>query len=404
MTLLSMLQRLASSLAPVVKLPLAGIRRMPPRAKQSGADELQATAQLTVGRSGRVTSTPPSLPRRSSRPRSTLQSSAVLSATGQAISQTAPSLEASPVDQPVKQESPSSAQPAVASLNAAPAQTKPDTAHTKKRKAATRVDADADAHDPAPSVVADSKPAAGKAAAPFKEPKRGSRAAANIQPAQPTGSASTPPTEVPASTGAVGSDLQPADGPIRPAKQRKPRAKAVIDTDMTTVVQSPAKPASGTAMTSEDAATQASCAKKVRKQKSTHVKVELKSVEPGDDPATAQDAAVMSEDSATPKKPRRRRAKAEVSVEELLESVHVTPYRERVLPKKWVGAHVSMGGGMERAVVRAAAIGKFLTGCHLVAFRFCGPNQHDNYWPCLTSMPTLSSTNLHPPPHNQWFC
>ena len=334
---------------------------MPTKSKQSGADELQATGLQAVARSGGVTSSPPSLLRRSSRPRSTLQSSAVSIRTGQATSQAVSSLEASPVDPPVKQESPDSAQPAVATLIAAPAQTKPDTAHSRKRKAVAHVDTDANTLDPAALVVAASKLAASKAAVPLKEPKRRSRSSAKIQPAQSTGSASDHHDETPASEGVVGSALQqPADGPIKPSKQRKSKAKAAIDTEAT-VIQSPGEPASAV-VTHEDGntiASETSSAKKVRKQKSTRVKVEVKTVEPGDDSATAQDSAMTPEDSAAPQKPRKRRAKAEVSVEELLESVHVTPYRERVIPKKWVGAHVSMGGGMERAVVRAAAIGKF---------------------------------------------
>lgn len=354
MTYPSMLQRLTSSLATVVKHPFARTRRMPTKPKQSavGADELHTTGLQAVARSG-VTSNSPPLPRRSSRPRSTLQSPAVLVKAAQATS----SLEAPPVDQTVKQESPDSAQPAVATRIAAPVQTKPDTVHSRKRKAAAHVDADAKGLDPALPVIGDSKPAASKAAVPLKEPKRRSRASTKIQPAQPTGSPSVHPAKLPSSTEAVGSALQqPADSPARPCKQRKPRAKAVIKEEATTVIQSPDKPA----VTPEDSdaiAAQTSSAKKVRKQKSTSVKVEVKNVEPGSDPATAQDSAVVSDDSGTPKKPRKRRPKVEVSVETLLESVHVTPYRERVVPKKWVGAHVSMGGGMERAVVRAAAIG-----------------------------------------------
>ncbi|KAL0020955.1 hypothetical protein WJX79_007120 [Trebouxia sp. C0005] len=77
-----------------------------------------------------------------------------------------------------------------------------------------------------------------------------------------------------------------------------------------------------------------------------------------EDPETPDASAVaLSDESPKKSKPRKPRAKKVLTVEQLLESVDVVPYRERVMPKKWVGAHVSMGGGLERAVVRAASIG-----------------------------------------------
>ena len=160
--------------------------------------------------------------------------------------------------------------------------------------------------------------------------------------------------------------------PPKSPKQRKPRTKAVIKTE-TVIVTKPAQdqpplPAAKSDDGGDATAAGSSPSKTPRKQKRTRTKVEVKTetviaAELPDSSTSAQDSAAVADASAKPKKPRQRKAKAEVSVETLLESVHVTPYRDRVVPKKWVGAHVSMGGGMERAVVRAAAIGQTPTQC-----------------------------------------
>ena len=362
-----MLLRLARSFAIATKLPVAQIRRMPRKAESAGTtDQIQTTGLQPKPRLGGVQANPPSLPRRSSRPRSTLQSPAVLAKAAPYDPQAVSSLAASTVDQDVKQESPDNAQPAVATMGSAPNQI--NTSRSRKRKAAA--DADADAVDTAPPVVVDSKQAASKPAVSLKEAKRKSKGSAKVKPTQTADPASADTaglpafSDTPASTGAAGSALQlPADSPTQPAKQRKPRSKAVIKTETVTVANPPGKQVSAPAVTQEDGESPASgTSKKLRKQRTPPTQVEVKTevatvAEPRDDPPSAQDPAVMPEGSVTAKKPRKRRAKAEVSVETLLESVHVTPYRERVMPKKWVGAHVSMGGGMERAVVRAAAIG-----------------------------------------------
>ncbi|KAL0054782.1 hypothetical protein WJX82_002344 [Trebouxia sp. C0006] len=97
---------------------------------------------------------------------------------------------------------------------------------------------------------------------------------------------------------------------------------------------------------------------KPRKQRKPKAVVKTETVVVKEDLASPDaSAAALSDESAKKSKPRKPRAKKVLTVEQLLESVDVVPYRERVMPKKWVGAHVSMGGGLERAVVRAASIG-----------------------------------------------
>lgn len=349
------------------------------KSSASTAHNIEATGVQAVVGSG-ATSYSPLLPRRSSRARNTLPSSAVLEKTAACL-QSVTCLAAVPEDQAVKHESPDSAQPASPTLLAAPNQTKTSHPFSRKRKAAAR--ADAIVEDNTPSVLDDSKQAA-ITAVPHAKSKRSSKASAKTKPAQAAGAASIYVAESPASPdasaskGAAGSALQqPADSPTRPLKQRTPRAKAVIKTETTSATPLPDEQIPGPAMKPEDGnstAPETSSAKQTQKQKPPPTKVEVKTevvtvAEPGD--VSAEDSAVMLGDSALPKKPRKRRAKPEVSVETLLESIHVMPYRERDVPKKWVGAHVSMGGGMERAVVRAAAIGQTCTSCccggHVVA-------------------------------------
>ena len=354
-----MLQRLARSVAIAATLPR--IRRMPSRKHSaSSADKIEATGVQAVAGPG-TTSYSPSLPRRKSR--RTLQSSRVLSKEAPADLQSG--LAALPVDQTVKQESPASAQPAAPTLLSASMQTSFNTS-SRKRKAAAHADANVVGN--AYSVADNSKTAASKAS-PREKPKRSRKVPAKTKPAQIANSASADIDESPAvpdaSTGAAGSALQhPADNPARPLKQRKSRAKSVVKTETATVAMLPDGHIPGPAMRPEDGNStdpETSSATQARKQKPPRTEVEVKTemvtvAEPGD--VSAKDSAVVPGDCVLPKKPRKRQAKAEVSVETLLESVHVTPYRERVVPKKWVGAHVSMGGGMERAVVRAAAIGQ----------------------------------------------
>lgn len=374
-----MLQRLARSFAVVAKLPLARTRRMPSKKHSTGgADKVEASGVQTVAGSG-TTSYSPSLPRRSSRARNTLQSSTVLKKEASADVQSVSSLAALPIDQTVRQESPASAQPAT--LLSASIQTDSNTP-SRKRKAAARADANVASNVYA---IADDSAKAASKASPHAKPKRSYKVSAKAKPAQTADSASAHIVESPAppdtSPGAAGSALQQAaDSPTRPLKQRKPRAKAVIKTETVTVTPLPDEQIPGPAVKPEDRnpkAPETSSAKQARKHKPpARTKVEVKAevvtvAELGD--ASAEDSAVLPGDVVSPKKPQRRRAKAEVSVETLLESIHVTPYKERVVPKKWVGAHVSMGGGMERAVVRAAAIGQTLTSCYhdVIWWTFC---------------------------------
>ena len=350
-----MLQRLARSVATVAKIPVPRMRRLPSRKQgASTADTIEATGVQEVAVSG-VTSFSP---RRSSRPRNALQSSAVLKkapAEQKPVSCLAASLE----EQNFKQESPDSTQPA------APAQTKSHPRPSRKRKAAAQ--ADAAAGDGMSSVSVDSKQAASKAA-PQKEPKRTSKASTKTRPAQTAESPASP--DASASGGTADSVLQqPVDSPAKHVKQRKPRAKAAVKTKTAAVTPIPDEQMLSPVVKPEDGnsiAPETSLAQQAQKQEPPRTKFEVKTetvtvAELGE--ASAEDPAVMSGDSAASKTPRKRRAKAEVPVETLLESVHVTPYRERCIPKKWVGAHVSMAGGMERAIVRAAAIGQFFTCC-----------------------------------------
>lgn len=124
--------------------------------------------------------------------------------------------------------------------------------------------------------------------------------------------------------------------PSKPAKQRKPRkAKTVVKTETVVVTEATA----GSALQQAAKASADGTAKR----------------RAGD--SASQEPAAASPDGSEKKSHRKPRVKAKVSVEELLQSVDVVPYRERKIPKKWVGAHVSMGGGLEKAVVRAASIG-----------------------------------------------
>ena len=382
-----MLQRLARSVATVAKIPVPSVRRIPSKKPgASTADNIEATGAHEVAVSG-VTPYSPSLPRRSPRPRNTLQSPAVLKK-ATAEQQSVSCLAALPADQSVKHESPDSTQPAAPALLSA--HTKSHTPPSRKRKAAQ---ADATAGDSVSSTSAGSKAAASKAAV-YKEPKRSSHASTKTRPPQTAGSAGV--AESPSSPGAPASQRtaasvlqQPADSPAKPTKQRRPRAKAAVKTKTAAVTPLPDEQMLSPVVKPEDGnstAAETSSPQQAQKQKPPRTRVEVKTetvtvAELRE--ASAEDPAVMPGDSAASKTPRKRRAKAEVPVETLLESVHVTPYRERCIPKKWVGAHVSMAGGMERAIVRAAAIGAFFTccchGCSLY-------NQHHSTQPCFNAI------------------
>ena len=174
----------------------------------------------------------------------------------------------------------------------------------------------------------------------------------------------------PAAANAVEQDsqagvMEPADEQAKPLKRRKPQAKAVIRTETATVIDAgdgvapPQQPDSSyDQVAGPAAATSMPSKQRTPKSKKAVVKTETVTVtDAAHDPASPSQLTDNVNSSAKKSKPRKTRAKAVVTVEQLLESVDVVPYRERVVPKKWVGAHVSMGGGLERAVVRAAAIG-----------------------------------------------
>ena len=153
---------------------------------------------------------------------------------------------------------------------------------------------------------------------------------------------------------------EPVSKPAKSPKQQKPRAKAVIKSELAAETEPTGAAASAQqAEPSKDSATiDDTSHDKPRKQRKPKAVVKTETVVIKEDLALPDaSAAALSDESAKKSKPRKPRAKKVLTVEQLLESVDVVPYRERVMPKKWVGAHVSMGGGLERAVVRAASIG-----------------------------------------------
>jgi len=153
---------------------------------------------------------------------------------------------------------------------------------------------------------------------------------------------------------------EPVTKPAKSPKQQKPRAKAVIKSEIAAETEPTGAAASAQqAEPSKDSATIADTSLgKPRKQRKPKAVIKTETVVVKEDLASPEaSAAALSDGSAKKSKPRKPRAKKVLTVEQLLESVDVAPYRERVMPKKWVGAHVSMGGGLERAVVRAASIG-----------------------------------------------
>ncbi len=153
---------------------------------------------------------------------------------------------------------------------------------------------------------------------------------------------------------------EPVSKLAKSLKQQKSRAKAVIKTELAAETEPTGAGASVLqAEPSKDSATIADTSLgKPRKQRKPKAVVETDTVVVKEDLASPDaSAAALSDEPAKKSKPRKPRAKKVLTVEQLLESVDIVPYRERVMPKKWVGAHVSMGGGLERAVVRAASIG-----------------------------------------------
>ena len=157
-----------------------------------------------------------------------------------------------------------------------------------------------------------------------------------------------------------------ADEQAKATKPRQPEAKTVINTEITTAAKSDiaAQDHDASGDTKEPQSNTPAKATKQRKPRKSKAVVKTETVtvtEATDNPE--QQSTVDTGEPLQTKKPRKPRAKATVSVETLLESVDVVPYRERTIPKKWVGAHVSMAGGLEKAVVRAASIGQLaITG------------------------------------------
>ncbi len=152
---------------------------------------------------------------------------------------------------------------------------------------------------------------------------------------------------------------EPVSSPAKSPKQQKSRAKAVIKSEIAAEPEpTGALVSAQQAESSKTSATIADTSGKPRKQRKPKAVVKTETVVVKEDLASPDaSAAALSNESDKKCKPRKPRAKKVLTVEQLLESVDVAPYRERVMPRKWVGAHVSMGGGLERAVVRAASIG-----------------------------------------------
>ncbi|DBA74385.1 hypothetical protein WJX77_002649 [Trebouxia sp. C0004] len=152
---------------------------------------------------------------------------------------------------------------------------------------------------------------------------------------------------------------EPVSNPAKSPKQQKPRAKAVIKSKIVAETEpAGAAPSAQHTEPTKDAATIADTSLgKPCKQRKPKTIVKTETMVKEDLASPDASAAALSDESAKKSKPRKPRAKKVLTVEQLLDSVDVVPYRERVIPKKWVGAHVSMGGGLERAVVRAASIG-----------------------------------------------
>ena len=169
-----------------------------------------------------------------------------------------------------------------------------------------------------------------------------------------------------AATSVVKSDPEldkSADEQAKATKPGRPEAKTVIKTETVTAakddVAAQDHDASGNTKEPQSIApAKANKQRKPRKSKAV-VKTETVTVTEATD-IPEQQSTADTDESAQKKKPRKPRAKATVSVETLLESVDVVPYRDRTIPKKWVGAHVSMAGGLEKAVVRAASIGQLI--------------------------------------------
>lgn len=357
-----MLQRLARSFVPAAGHRLPGIARMPNKAKLSTkfAAPIRSADLPADSEVGSAPVESPVQPRRSSRARSGLPTSAISARSSPitAVLDTGPA--GTLAEQTVKQEEPVITQPAEDTLLAVTEQVKPKTGRPRKRKAA--IISDAAVPEDTAAAEFDGAQAASKSATPQKASKRISKTSLKVEPAEPAA-----PADASASVDAADAVLnQPGHNAAKSPKQRKPGAKAIIKTETATVTKADqAKPGPSVVKPEGDNTIlngTTRSAKKSRKQKVPPTQVEVKTetvtiAEPADDSAPAQEADMTSDGSVTPKKPRKQRKKAEVSVETLLESVHVTPYRQRTVPKKWVGAHVSMGGGMERAVVRAAAIG-----------------------------------------------
>ena len=158
-------------------------------------------------------------------------------------------------------------------------------------------------------------------------------------------------------------DHLPASLPPRSRKPKQSKAKAAIKEETADVASSTA-PGFPVPAPCTDVLESASPRKSKQKPKAkAAVKTEPAQLNQMKHAAPDVEAYVPVTDAneAAPIcKPRKPRAKAaaKVDIAEVVAALNVTRYRDRIRPNKWVGAHVSMAGGLERAVVRAAAIGK----------------------------------------------
>lgn len=161
-----------------------------------------------------------------------------------------------------------------------------------------------------------------------------------------------------------------------PRRARQTKGKTAVKSEPAELDQLANEAPDATAVVSDTTKAMPACQGKQTKAK-TAVKREPAELDPIANTArhaSAEGPITDATEAVPAAEPRRPRAKAAVKVDiaEVIASLNVTPYRDRVKPDKWVGAHVSMGGGLERAVVRAAAIGApCLLKCCQYTFHVC---------------------------------
>ena len=353
-----MLQSLARSLLPAChRKAVSAIRMSQPVSTATNAAVQRQPAETI---SAVAVTSPQSVSLRQSRRSSRIRSK--IPQEGPSIPTTASTAQSSP--QTVQQNNSAEAADIAVSFASDPPAAKVSRARKRKQPEtpSIKIEKDSPALSAPGGVKADStQPAVAVTDSPAsrKPHQRRAKAPVKLKTASETASAALP------QSAEVGNhDL--VDNKPKPCKQQKPLPQVVIKTE-TISVSKPANVPTAEQEPFSDASQPTlptSSSKKSPKQqepKSTKVVMKTEAVvmteSTYDDVPSPQQSAADTTGKAKKKSPRKPRAKATVSIETLLESVDVVPYRERVVPKRWVGAHVSMAGGLERAVVRAASIG-----------------------------------------------